>query len=218
MRFPALCGAALFAFGLSTATGQTLPPTTHATPAAEVEPAVPRMPVRNAPIASYTFDLNAHIVMRTFPWLKFHISGKGRYERNGDLMLHLDGMPWFARAYQNVNMASVLEPQTWGKQYVVAYSHRHGGTVELIMHDRGKTPLTEARATIDDDAGLRELDWSYSYGGKIRLMVSPGDASGYTLPAVMNVEADMPRYAASAQAAFTNYRVVTDASGSATAE
>lgn len=214
-RIQAIGGTLLLALGLSVAgLSQTLPKSAPA----NVIASLPATAAQSAHLV-YSFDMHADVTMHTFPWLKFHISGDGRHEANGDLLLHLNGMPWFAKAYQDVNLASVLEPTTWASQYTVASAQRRGSQVTLVLHDRHKTKLTDVRATVDDTAGVQELEWNYSYGGRIRLSVQSAVVAGYTLPAAMSVSAEMPQYAATARAAFTNYSVIGSADteqGSAT--
>jgi hypothetical protein len=65
-------------------------------------------------------------------------------------------------------------------------------------------------ATIDD-AGVRDIKWSYTYGGWVQLKVTPS-SSAFILPAAEDAEIVMPVMTASAHAVFTNYHIVADTS------
>jgi hypothetical protein len=171
--------------------------------------AIDSMTSHNAHVRAYTFDVDAHIALLTFPWIRFRLMGHGQYTRGGAYFVHFDRVPWFGRGFETMPMTA-LDPQTWSQQYTMSVAQHDGDVTVLSMHDLKKSPLTEAQATIDDKLGVRELLWKYSYGGHVRLNITPDVVSGFALPAREDAEIVMPHYRAMAHAVFSNYHVTTD--------
>jgi hypothetical protein len=169
---------------------------------------------RNLALRSYTFDLHVNIVVHTFPSLRFHLDGVGTYERPQHVVVRFTHVPWFGKGFERVDLAA-FDPRTWPGQYTIAVARRDGDLTELAMHDRAKSPLKEARATLDAHAGVRRMIWEYDYGGRIEVNVTPAQVSGFALPSTEDAEIKMPGVKASAHAEFTNYRVVSDEAANA---
>ncbi|MDE2572200.1 MAG: hypothetical protein KGM44_06715 [bacterium] len=196
--------AAAFLFG---AAGTAVPPETTPNPP-DVDHVIDQVAALHSEVRSYTFDLRLHIVLRTFPWVRFRLKGAGAYQKDGPYVLEIANMPGFAKSYGHVSLA-YLDPQTWSKDYTMSVSRRSGDTVVLLLHDRKKSALREALATFDMRSGLREIVWRYDYGGVIDLTFAPDKDAGYALPGTLDADIVMPQYHAKAHADFTNYRVVT---------
>jgi hypothetical protein len=165
---------------------------------------------RNAGLRSYTFDLHVNILVHTFPEVRFHLDGVGSYERPEHVVIHFTHVPWFGKGFEKVDMAA-FDPRSWPEQYTIEVHHHDGDTTELSMRDRKKSPLKEARATIDAHTGVKQMVWEYDYGGRIQVDVTPQQIDGFALPAKEDAEITMPHVHATAHAEFTNYRVVADA-------
>ncbi|MBV9270006.1 MAG: hypothetical protein JO165_02865 [Candidatus Eremiobacteraeota bacterium] len=164
---------------------------------------------RTARIRQYTFDVDAHIALLTFPWIRFRLTGHGQYTRGGAYFVHFDRVPWFGHGFETMPMGA-LDPQTWPRQYSMSVAQSDGDRTVLRMHDLKKSPLTEAIATFDQQLSVRELLWTYNYGGHVKLDITPQTVSGFAFPGNEDAEIVMPHYRAMAHAVFTNYRVVTD--------
>jgi hypothetical protein len=170
---------------------------------------VAEMSELSAGIKSYTFDLHVNILVHTFPELRFHLDGTGEYRRPSRYTIRFKHVPWFGKGFENVSLGP-LDPSTWPKQYEIVVADRTGDVTTLSMHDRVKSPLTEARAKVDARTGLRQLVWTYSYGGRIQLDVSPRDVAGFPLPETEDADIVMPRLKVSAHADFKNYSLIAD--------
>ncbi|MHB1799654.1 MAG: hypothetical protein ACYDG0_05900 [Vulcanimicrobiaceae bacterium] len=163
---------------------------------------------RNAHLQAYTFDARVYVIMRRFPWFRFHLDGRGIYRRGGPYRIAFYDLPWWAQALHidHFSMRS-LDPRSWTTQYDVL-SVRHTGDATLLeMRTRKRSSLSGISATIDPD-GVRQLTWSYDNGGYVKLHVTPG-TSTYILPAAMNADIVTPRMVATATAEFDHYRLVT---------
>ncbi len=166
---------------------------------------------RSAPIKAYTFNLNVHVALLTFPWIHFVLVGHGEYERNGSFLLHFDRVPWFGRGYSTIKM-DALDPSNWPKQYVITLARQDGTVSHLSMRDRTTSRLQEATASVDEISGIRDLAWLYDYGGRIVVHVTPIFVSGYPFPQFEDADISMPQYHASAHAEFSDYNVTVEPS------
>ncbi len=165
---------------------------------------------RNAGLKSYTFDLHVAILVHSIPQLRFHLDGTGEYERPSTYIVHFKKVPWFApKGFENVSLMP-LEPSSWPKQYTITTVQHDGDTTTLTMKDKIKSPLSEAKATLDARSGLKQMIWSYNYGGRIQLDVTPSDVSGFPLPSTEDADITMPALKVTAHADFTNYHVTAD--------
>ena len=165
---------------------------------------------RNASVKHFTFDVDAHIALLTFPWIRFELRGNGAYTRGGDYTVHFDHVPWFGRGFETMKM-NALDISTWPSTYTMAVDSQQGDTTVLLMHDPvHQHPLKDIHATFDP-TGLREILWAYEYGGHVRLKITRQPVAGFYLPSGEEAEIVMPAYRAMAWATFTNYKLDTDA-------
>jgi hypothetical protein len=167
------------------------------------------MAAKSSAVNSYTFDLSANFKFVSFPWIRFAIDGNGSYVRGGQYTIHFAHVPWFGKGYETIKLDPV-DPQKWPEQYVINAQTLPDGGRLFVMHDRKQSPLTEARASIDRDGNVRQIVWTYSYGGKITLNIDPTVVAGHPFPASEDADIDMPRYHVIAHAGFTNYQVSVD--------
>jgi hypothetical protein len=178
-------------------------PTPLADPAAAALSAVVQ---RNASLHDYTFDVDAHIALLTFPWIRFSLSGHGQYTKDGAYTVHFDHVPWFGHGFETISMAS-LDPKNWPEQYTITLAKPQNDNTVLSLHDRKHTSLDETLVTIDHDQTVREILWNYANGGHVRLSIVPAQISGYALPQSEEAEIVVHGYRAMADASFTNYKV-----------
>ncbi len=178
------------------------------TESAGADGVIAAMTARNAGMRGYTFDISLRVALLTFPWIHFRMNGHGEYQRNGTHTLHFDRVPWFGHGFETINLEA-LDPASWPATYTITLAEQHEGTSVLSMHDRVKSSLIEARATIDE-TGVRDLLCTYDYGGRVDVAIVPVSISGYFLPGTEDADIVMPHYHARAHAEFSNYHVTTD--------
>ncbi len=203
-----LLGIGIF-LGSAGAAGAPLPASRASTVATDdAIAAISRVYARNAHLKAYTFDARVYVVMRRFPWFRFHLDGRGIYRRGGPYRIAFYDLPWWAKALHidHFSMRS-LDPRAWTSQYDVVSIRHSGDSTLLEMRDRAHSSLSGISAQIDP-SGVRQLTWSYDNGGYVKLNVTPG-TSAYILPAAMNADIVTPRMVATATASFENYRLVT---------
>lgn len=203
---------ALFAlFALLAAVG-----TDPSTPSEQGVEAIAQAGAANASIKSYTFDIAVHVVMHSFPWLRFGLSGNGLYERDGKHTVHFAHVPWFGKGFETISL-DALDPPTWPKTYAIDSVDRTGDQAMLTMHDRKpNSGVAKVEATLENASGVREIQWIYHNGGTITVVMTPADVSGHALPSHDQAEIRVSGISASASADFTNYHVVDDGPGDPT--
>ena len=183
------------------------PPTSQ--PANPATLAIGEIVSNKAAIRSYTFDVHVKVVMHSFPWLRFHLDGVGRYDRNGPFVVHFIHVPWFGKGFETISLAAI-DPEGWPKKYDLELVERHGDRSVLALHDRVRGHIKSVRATVDARAGLREVLWQYENGGVIHLTVEPTTVQGFQFPALDSAEISVPAVKATAQGEFSNYHVIAD--------
>ena len=179
-------------------------------PPPEMDPAaadaLAQVVARNSSLHDFTFDVNAHIALLTFPWIRFSLSGHGQYTKDGAYTIHFDNVPWFGKGFENMSMSS-LDPKTWPDAYTITMAPPKGDSTVLSLHDKKHTSLDETLVTIDRDQTVREILWNYAKGGHVRLTITPVTISGYDLPQAEMADIAVHGYHATAEATFSNYRV-----------
>jgi hypothetical protein len=163
---------------------------------------------RSAAVKSYTFKLHVDFALRTFPYLGFHLDGKGKWERPNLYSVSFRNVPWFAKGFENVKM-DPLEPQTWPNDYEIISVKQSGTRHHLEMRDKTTGHLKGIHAELDGD-GLRRVQWQYLNGGKITVDINPVDVGGVPVPGTEEAEIQLPGYHIVAKARFDDYQIVTD--------
>ena len=149
--------------------------------------------------------------MKPFPQLRFHLDGTGEYERPATYIVHFKKVPWFAPEGLRER-----QPHAARAEFVAEAVHddrtvqHDGDTTTLTMRTRSKSPLSEAKATLDARSGLKQMIWSYNYGGRIQFDATPSDVSGFPLPSTEDANITMPALKVTAHAQLTNYHVTAD--------
>ena len=164
---------------------------------------------RSAAVKYYTFALHVDFALRTFPYVGFHLDGRGRWERPDLYSVSFRNVPWFAKGFENIKM-DPLEPQTWPNDYDIVSVTQTGSRHHLDMRDKTAGHLKGIRAELDDE-GLRRVQWLYLNGGKITVDINPIDVDGIPVPGTEQAEIQLPGYHIVAKARFDDYKIVTDA-------
>ena len=163
---------------------------------------------RTAAVRSYSFSLHVDFALRSFPDLRFHLDGTGKYVRPDLYSIHFRNVPWFGKGFENIKM-DPLEPVTWPQTYDVVSLVRDGDRAIFEMKDRIDGHIKGVHAEIDDD-GLRAVQWSYVNGGKIQVKMNPTHVNGYPVPETEDADIQLPGYHVTAHASFDDYKLITD--------
>ena len=208
-----LLALALLGVALPAAASPLPVPTTAAAlpPADPIAPDAARvlalLAEKNAALEGYSFDLRVKIAMHTFPWLQPYLIGSGTYEKPGRYSVAFRQVPSLAKNYQKVT-GEMLDPSSWPQKYAVTVGRQDAADVELILHERIKGEITEARATIDAATGsVKRMRFLYEHGGTIEIVQRSAAMQGFVLPVTQDAEIAMPGFKATAHATFSDYRL-----------
>ncbi|MDE2572512.1 MAG: hypothetical protein KGM44_08340 [bacterium] len=162
---------------------------------------------RNASLEGYTFSLRVKIAMHTFPWLQPYVIGNGSYQKPGHYTVNFRHVPALAKSYQQVN-GVMLDPANWSQKYVITLGKESGSDVELILHERIKGEITEARAIVDTSSGtVKRMRFRYEHGGTIDIRQRSQVIDGFVLPVAQDAEIAMPGIKATAHAEIFDYHL-----------
>jgi hypothetical protein len=165
---------------------------------------------RAAAVKSYTFALHVDFALRTFPYLGFHLEGRGKWVRPNLYSVSFRNVPWFAKGFENVKM-DPLQPNTWSNTYDFVSVTHDGQRHHLEMRDRTSGHVKGVHAELDAD-GLRRVVWQYVNGGKIAVDIDPIIVDGVPVPGTESADIKVPGYHVVAKARFDDYKIVTDTS------
>lgn len=166
--------------------------------------------VRASSVRSYTFALHVDFGLKTFPYLKFHLDGTGKWERPNLYSVHFRNVPWFGKGFESISL-DPLEPSNWPQNYdIQSVSHDGTDRHHIEMTDKVKGHIKNILADVDG-SGLRKIQWNYLNGGRIAVAVEPLMIGGVPLPQVEDADIKVPGYHVTAHATFDEYKLVTDA-------
>jgi hypothetical protein len=166
---------------------------------------------RTAAVSAYVARLNADIAMKSFPYLKFHLTGTISYKRPNLYSVHFDHVPWFAKGFDNIAMDE-LEPSTWPSKYDVISFTQKDGVADVELRDRLHASLDKVFAQIDGD-GLRSMRWLYTGGDHIEWAVVRTPVDGIPLPSLEEAQIHRPIFSLDAHATISEYKLTVDPPG-----
>jgi hypothetical protein len=162
---------------------------------------------RNANLPNFTFHADVAVKMHHFPWLRFHLSGDGTYERGNRYWVHFTQMPFFAKQVHDIDL-SMLDPTLWPKNYTYTAVGIDGDDAVFALQALHDPNLAKAQVALNDQ-GADWVDATYNDGMHIHMTVKPAQTGAYLLPVKMDVSIDYPHMPLSANADFTNYQFET---------
>lgn len=162
-------------------------------------------------LASYTFQIHGVMAMRSFPWLHFRFVGYGRYVRGVRYVVHLTQVPFFAKAFNRVDL-SALAPSVWPHRYVVARAGSDGSEDLYSLLDPHDKSLQNAIVRVDPTRGIREIRMSYNNGSTVDLSIQCGRENGYLVPDAAAGQIGAPVGKLSVTASFDNYDLLANRS------
>jgi hypothetical protein len=159
---------------------------------------------RNAALQNYTFHVDVAMSMRHFPWLHFHLTGDGQYNRCREhYTVHLIGMPFFAKKIHDIDL-SVIDPTLWPKRYKY---HVIGVRGDDTLFDVSGGGLHDTTVALNPRSGVDWADVTYSDGTHIHLGISSSDVNGYLLPETLDANVKYSNIPLTARATVTDYEL-----------
>ncbi|HKE36672.1 MAG TPA: hypothetical protein VKB39_04530 [Candidatus Baltobacteraceae bacterium] len=158
---------------------------------------------RNSTLPNFTFHADVGVKMHHFPWLRFHLSGDGTYEKGNRYWVHFTQMPFFAKQVHDIDL-SMLDPTLWPKNYTYTAVGIDGDDALFDLQALHDPNLEKARVALNNQ-GADWVDATYKDGMHIHMAITPAQAGSYLLPGKMDVSIDYPHMPLSATADFSAY-------------
>lgn len=159
----------------------------------------------NPSLPSFTFDMDIALAMRHFPWLHFHMLGKGRYDRGKTYVVHFTQLPWFAPRPEHDADLAMLDTTMWPSRFAYQQTGEKDGDTLFDLHALDDPSLTKAIVGLGPKWCAREVQAAYSDGTSVDMNVNFGLVDGFMLPANLTADINEPHMALSANAEFKNY-------------
>jgi hypothetical protein len=159
---------------------------------------------RNSSLPNFTFHADVAVKMHHFPWLRFHLSGDGTYQKGNRYWVHFTKMPFFAKQVHDIDL-SMLDPTLWRKNYRYSAVGIDGDDAIFALQALHDPNLDKAQVALNDQ-GADWVDATYKDGMHIHMAVTPAQTGAYLLPSKMDVTIDYPHMPLSASADFSAYQ------------
>jgi hypothetical protein len=159
---------------------------------------------RNSNLPNFTFHADVGVKMHHFPWLRFHLSGDGKYEKGHRYWVHFTQMPFFAKQVHDIDL-SMLDPTLWPQNYRFTALGIDGDDAIFNLSALHDPNLDKAQVALNNQ-GADWVDATYKDGMHIHMTITPGQSGAYLLPQKMDVSIDYPHMPLSASADFSAYQ------------
>jgi hypothetical protein len=159
---------------------------------------------RNSTLPNFTFHADVAVKMHHFPWLRFHLSGDGTYEKGNRYWVHFTQMPFFAKQVHDIDL-SMLDPTLWPKNYAYEAVGIDGDDAVFALQALHDPNLDKAQVGLNNQ-GADWVDATYKDGMHIHMKLTPAQTGPYLLPSKMDVSIDYPHMPLSASADFSSYQ------------
>jgi hypothetical protein len=100
----------------------------------------------------------------------------------------------------------MLDPAMWPTRFSYQQTGEADGNLLYDLHSLDDPSLTKAVVGLGPKWCAREVQTAYSDGTQIKMDVDYGMVDGFTLPATLTAEVDVPHLALTAHGQFTDYR------------
>ena len=161
---------------------------------------------RTSAVQSYTSHLHVDVILRSFPYLAFHLNGTISFKRPDLYSVHFEHVPWFGKGFEDLKMDPMI-PSTWPEHYDVTSLTHSGDRSFFEMRDKVDGHVKGVHAELDP-AGLRKIEWAYVNGGEIGVAVTPVFVDGIPVPSTEDADIRLPTYHVVCHATFTDYKIV----------
>jgi hypothetical protein len=167
-----------------------------------------RMAAVNPNLHAFTATLNAHVVMRSFPFLTADLVGTYYYEEpDKNKVVFTSGVPLVAQQFDKL-YAHIESPKEWSALYNVTLVSDDGKTASLKLVPRKPGNVEEIDASADDEtATVKSMRWNYSNGGYAEMTNRYGRVDGNLVVESQTGRVVEPGYSADLTSTIDNYKI-----------
>lgn len=167
-----------------------------------------RMAAVNPNLHTFTATLNAHVVMRSFPFLTADLVGTYYYEEpDKNKVVFTSGVPLVAQQFDKL-YAHIESPNKWSALYEVTLVSDDGKTASFKLVPRKAGNVEEIEATADDETAMViSMRWKYSNGGYAEMTNRYGRVDGNLVVESQTGSVVEPGYSADLTSTIGNYKI-----------
>ncbi|MGB8907144.1 MAG: hypothetical protein WCC84_00160 [Candidatus Cybelea sp.] len=167
-----------------------------------------RMEAVNPNLHAFSATLNAHVVMRSFPFLAADLAGTYYYqEPDKNKVVFTSGVPLVAQQFDKL-YAHIESPKKWNELYNVTLVSDDGKTALFKLVPRKRGTVEEIDASVDDkSATVTSMHWNYSNGGYAEMTNRYGTVDGNFVVEAQTGRVQEPGYAADITSTIGGYRI-----------
>lgn len=175
---------------------------------APVSPVIQKLIALDDRVHSFTANVQADVVMRSFPYLSTSLGGTYYHKQpSKDRIVFTSGVPFIAKAFSNV-YPHVESPSRWNDVYDISVERDEGGFTTFKLVPRSHAHIDHIDAKIADASGeLAQLRWNYAGGGYATLNQTYGRIGSYRLVTRESGHYEDSNYNADLSSTFSNFKV-----------
>jgi hypothetical protein len=162
----------------------------------------------NPNLHAFSAMLNAHVVMRSFPFLTADLAGTYYYEEpDKNKVVFTSGVPMIAQQFDKL-YAHIDSPSQWSDKYVVTTVSDDGSTTRFRLVPRKSGNVERVDATADDrSATVTSMRWNYGNGGYAEVTNHYGRIDGNLLVESQTGHVEEPGYVADISSTIGDYKI-----------
>lgn len=167
-----------------------------------------RMAAVNPNLHAFSATLNAHVVMRSFPFLTADLVGTYYYEEpDKNKVVFTSGVPLVAQQFDKL-YAHIESPKKWSALYDVTLLSDDGKTASFKLVPRKPGNVEEIDATADDEtATVTSMRWNYTNGGYAEMTNRYGRVDGNLVVESQTGHVVEPGYSADLTSTIGSYKI-----------
>ncbi|MFY9665727.1 MAG: hypothetical protein WAL67_15350 [Candidatus Cybelea sp.] len=167
-----------------------------------------RMEAVNPNLHAFSAMLNAHVVMRSFPFLTADLAGTYYYqEPDKNKVVFTSGVPMIAQQFDKL-YAHIESPRKWNDLYDVTLVSDDGKAALFKLVPRKRGSVEEIDASVDDkNATLTSMRWNYSNGGYAEMTNRYGRVDGNFVVEAQTGRVQEPGYSADITSTIGGYKI-----------
>jgi hypothetical protein len=167
-----------------------------------------RMAAVNPTLHSFSATLNAHVAMRSFPFLSADLTGTYYYEDpDKNKVVFTSGVPLVAQQFDKL-YAHIESPKVWNERYNVTLVSDDGKTAHFKLVPRKQGNIEAIEAGVDDaSATVISMRWEYVNGGYAEMSNRYGRVGGNLLVVAQSGHVQEPGYTADIDSTIGGYKI-----------
>ncbi|MBV9333648.1 MAG: hypothetical protein JO146_06545 [Candidatus Eremiobacteraeota bacterium] len=167
-----------------------------------------RMQAVNADVHSLSAQLNAHVVMRSFPFLSADLTGTYYYkEPDKTKVVFTGGVPLVAQQFDRL-YAHIESPSQWQQLNTVTLLSDDGKIAHLKLVPRKHGNVDSIDATVDDkSATVSSMRWNYANGGYAEMTNHYATVDGRPLVVSQTGHVQEPGYTGDITSSLEHYKI-----------